>query len=159
MAEPGSKHLLVVHHSQTGGTRQLAEAVIAGARSEAVTGVDVRALRALDAGPDDLRWADAVILGTPENFGYMSGALKDFFDRVYYVVIDETRGLPYSLFVKGRHDDGSGATSSVRRIVTGLGWKEVQPPLIVIGDVEPAHLEQATELGMTIAAGLELGLY
>jgi multimeric flavodoxin WrbA len=159
MAESDTRHLLVVSHSQTGGTRRLVEAAVAGARADEIEQVEVRWRPALDAGPDDLRWADAVILGTPENFGYMSGGLKDFFDRSYYAVLEETRGLPYALIVKGHHDDGSGATRSVRRITTGLGWKEVQPPLIVIGDVEGEHLQHATELGQTIAAGLELGLW
>jgi multimeric flavodoxin WrbA len=159
MAETSDRHLLVVHHSPTAGIRELTEAVVAGARTDALGGVEVRATPALETSADDVRWADAIILLTPENFGYMSGALKDFFDRVYPAVIDETRGRPYALVVKGRHDDGSGATTSVRRIVAGLGWREVQPPLIVIGDVQPTHLEQAAELGMTIAAGLELGLH
>ncbi len=82
-----------------------------------------------------MRWCNGILLGTPENFGYMSGALKDFFERIYYVLLEETRGLPYALFVKGGHD-GEGAIRSVERIVTGLAWKSVLAPVLVVGDVD-----------------------
>lgn len=136
----------------------MAEAVIDGARSDDIGGVDVRVRAALDADEDDVRWADAVILGTPENFGYMSGALKYFFDRVYYEVLEETPGRPYALFVKAGND-GTGAVRSVERIVTGLTWKQVRPPLVVVGDVQEEQLEACRELGMTMAASLEMGLF
>lgn len=136
----------------------MAEAVIDGARSDDIGGVDVRVRAALDADEDDVRWADAVILGTPENFGYMSGALKHFFDRVYYEVLEETPGRPYALFVKAGND-GTGAVRSVERIVTGLTWKQVRPPLVVVGDVQEEQLEACRELGMTMAASLEMGLF
>jgi hypothetical protein len=88
----------------------------------------------------------------------MSGALKDFLERIYYVLIDETPGLPYALFVKGGHD-GDGAVRSVERILTGLKWRAALPPLLVTGELTDAHLEQAHELGLTIAAGLEAGIF
>jgi multimeric flavodoxin WrbA len=153
-----ARHLLVVYHSRTGGTRALAEAVIAGARSDDIEGVEVRDRKAFDATVDDVRWCDGIILGTPENFGYMSGALKDFFERIYYVLLEETRGLPYALFVNGGHD-GEGAIRSVERIVTGLAWKAVLAPVLVVGAVDDAALEQCRELGMTIAAGLDAGVF
>ena len=78
------KHLLVVYHTKTGTTGRLAEAVISGAQNPAIEGVELRTLLAKDAGPDDLLWAQGLLLGTPENFGYMSVALKDFFDRTFY---------------------------------------------------------------------------
>jgi multimeric flavodoxin WrbA len=155
---PGPRHLLIVFHSRSGGTQALADAVIAGARSEEIEGVEVRVRRAFDATVDDVRWADGMILGTPENFGYMSGALKDFFERIYYVLLDETPGLPYALFVKGGHD-GEGAIRSVERIVTGLKWKAVQAPILVVGDLDDAALEQCHELGLTLAAGLDAGVF
>jgi multimeric flavodoxin WrbA len=136
----------------------MADAVIAGARSDEIDGVDVRVTRAPDAGADDIRWSDAVIIGTPENFGYMSGLIKDFLERIYYAVLDETPGLPYALFVKAS-TDGSGAVRSVERIVTGLRWKQTLPPLVVTGELSDTDLEQCTELGMTIAAGLEAGVF
>ena len=147
-----------MHHSKTGGAAAMREAVVEGACSPEVEGVEVRARPALEAGEADVLWAEAVVLGTPENFGYMSGALKDFFDRTYYEVIDRTRGLPYALFVKAGHD-GTGAVRSVERIVTGLAWRQVQPPLVVVGDLRPEHLDACRELGMTMAASLEMGLF
>jgi NAD(P)H-dependent FMN reductase len=157
---PERRHLLVVSHSQSGGTRALIDALLDGARLAAAddVDVDVRSLDALAAGPDDVRWADAVVLATPENFGYMSGALKYFFDHTYYQVLDETRGTPYVLVVKGKHSDGSGALASIAPIVTGLGWREARPPLVVIGDVDATHLDEARELGQTVAASLDLGI-
>lgn len=154
------RHLLVVSHSQSGGTRSLIDALLAGVHDVATegTGIELRSLDALEAGPDDVRWADAIVLGTPENFGYMSGALKYFFDHTYYEVLDETRGTPYVLVVKGKHSDGSGATASIAPIVTGLGWREARPPLVVIGDVGAGQLDEARELGQTVAASLDLGI-
>jgi multimeric flavodoxin WrbA len=153
-----ARHLLVVYHSRSGGTQALADAAIAGARSDDIEGVDVREIHAFDATVDDVRWCDGIILGTPENFGYMSGALKDFFERIYYALLDETRGLPYALFVKGGHD-GEGAVRSVERIVTGLGWKAVLEPVLVVGELDDAALERCHELGITFAAGLEAGVF
>jgi multimeric flavodoxin WrbA len=152
------KHLLVVFHSRSGGTQQLADAVIAGASSDDIEGVDVRVRRAPEAGPDDVRWCDAIIIGTPENFGYMSGLIKDFLERIYYELLDERPGLPYALFVKGGHD-GEGAIRSVERVLTGLKWKSVLPPILVTGDLRDGDLEHATELGLTLAAGLEAGVF
>jgi multimeric flavodoxin WrbA len=150
--------LLVVSQSRSGGTQALTDAFVAGATDDAIDDVEVRVLRATDAGPDDVRWCHAIALGTPENFGYMSGLMKDFLERVYYPCREHTAGLPYVLYVKAS-TDGEGAVRSVERIVTGLQWKPVQPPLVVVGDVDDAHLEHATELGMTLAAGLEAGIY
>jgi multimeric flavodoxin WrbA len=152
------KQLLVVFHSRSGGTAAMTDAVVAGANDDAIEGVDVRVQRAFDTTIDDVRACDAIILGTPENFGYMSGALKDFFERVYYPLLDETPGLPYALFVKAS-TDGDGAVRSVERIVAGLRWKLVVPPIVVVGDVQPADLEQCQELGATLAAGLEAGMF
>jgi len=158
------KRLLVVSHSQTGGTAALAAAVATGARSDEIDGADqlepieVVARDALEADADDVLGCAALILATPENFGYMSGALKHFFDRIYYPCLEHTRGRPYALVVKAR-DDGQGATRSVTRIVTGLAWREVRPPLVVIGPVTDADLAAAHELGLTLAASLAFDLY
>jgi multimeric flavodoxin WrbA len=151
------KRLLVVSHSQTGGTRSLVVAFVEGARDELIEGVDVIERDALDASPDDVLAADAIVLATPENFGYMSGALKYFFDRIYEPCREHTRGRPYVLIVKAR-DDGQGALRSVERIITGLAWRASRPPLIVLGPVRDEDLAAATELGMTIAAELSLEL-
>lgn len=151
-----SPRLLVVSHSKTGGTARMLEAVLEGAHNEEIDGVEVVSLDALDAGPDDVRAADAVILGTPENFGYMSGALKHFFDSVYHEVIDDTRGLPCALFVKAGND-GTGAVAAVEPLTTGLGWRPVVPPVVAVGDLTDHHLDACVELGATIAAGLAYG--
>ena len=134
------------------------DAVVAGATDDAIEGVEVRVQGAFDTTVDDVRACNAIILGTPENFGYRSGAIKDFFERIYYPLLDETPGLPYALFVKAS-TDGDGAVRSVERIVAGLRWKLVMPPIVVVGDVGPDHLEQCQELGATVAAGLEAGMY
>ena len=153
-----TRHLLVVFQSRSGGTEALANAAIAGATSDDIEDVEVRVRRAFDAVTDDVRWCDGILLGTPENFGYMSGALKDFFDRTYYTVINETQGLPYALFVKAG-SDGEGAVRSVERIVTGLRWRAVLPPLVATGELSDEQLERCRELGLTLAAGLEAEVF
>ena len=150
--------LLVVYHSRSGGTQALTDAVVSGATSDDIQGVDVVVKRAFDADADDVRACDAIVLGTPENFGYMSGALKDFLERIYYVVVDETQGRPYALYVKAS-TDGSGAVRSVERIVAGLKWRAALPPLVVTGAVADDHVAAARELGLTLAAGLEAGIF
>jgi multimeric flavodoxin WrbA len=134
------------------------DAVVEGASDDAIEGVTVAAQGAFDTGADDVRECDGLIIGTPENFGYMSGALKDFFERVYYELLDETPGFPYALFVKAS-TDGAGAVRSVERIVAGLKWRAVVPPLVVVGDLGSEHLEQCRELGATVAAGLAAGMF
>ena len=153
-----NRRLLVVFHSRSGGTAAMTDAVVAGANDDAIDGVDVLVKKAFDTTVDDVRACAGIILGTPENFGYMAGAIKDFFERVYYPLLDETPGLPYALFVKAS-TDGDGAVRSVERIVAGLRWKLVMPPIVVVGDLQPADLEQCQELGATMAAGLEAGMF
>jgi len=153
-----SKHLLIVYHTQSGTTSRMADAVIAGATSDDVDGVNVRVKSALDADSADLLWSDAFILGTPENFGYMSGALKYFFDRVYYDCENKLNGKPYALFIRAGND-GSGAISSIRRILTGLAVREVQDPILIAGEFDESRLNECEDLGLTLAAGLEAGIY
>jgi multimeric flavodoxin WrbA len=155
---PEKKHLLIVHHSQSGTTSQMAAAVIRGAKSPDVTNVDVRACSALEATAEDLLWCDAFILGTPENFGYMSGAMKYFLDRSFYACVDRIDGRPYALFVRAGND-GSGAITSMQRILKGLSVREVQSPVLIAGEFEESRLADCEELGMTIAAGLEAGMF
>ena len=150
--------LLIVFHSRTGGTTAMTDAVVAGASDPTLEGVEVRALRAFDATVDDVRACNAIVVGTPENFGYMSGAIKDFFERVYYPLLDETPGLPYGLFVKAS-TDGDGAVRSVERIVAGLRWKRVAAPVVVVGELGEADVDRCRELGATIAAGLDAGMF
>lgn len=102
--------------------------------------------------------SDGVLLGTTENFGYMAGALKDFFERIYYPCLDHTRGRPYALWVRAGND-GQGARTSVERIIQGLGWRAVQPPLILCGEWRDEFTGQVAELSQTLAAGLDAGIY
>lgn len=153
-----TKHLLIVYHSQSGTTSQMADAVIRGARSPDIDNVEVRIRTALEATAGDLLWCDAFILGTPENFGYMSGALKYFLDRSFYECVDRLDGRPYALFVRAGND-GSGAITSVRRILKGLAVREVQDPVLIAGKFDAARLAECEELGMTMAAGLEAGIF
>lgn len=136
----------------------MADAVIRGATNVDISGVDVRARPALEADSADLLWADGFILGTPENFGYMSGALKYFLDRVYYDCLDNVDGIPYALFVRAGND-GTGAISSVRRILKGLAVREVQEPVLISGNFDESRLTECEELGLTMAAGLEAGVF
>ena len=152
------KHLLIVYHSQSGSTERMAQAVIRGASHPDVTGVEVRARAALDADADDLLWADGFILGTPENFGYMSGAMKYFLDRVFYPCEGKINGRPWALFVRAGND-GSGAIASIRRILTGLAVREVQEPVLISGDFDNARLAECEDLGLTMSAGLEAGVF
>ena len=152
------KHLLIVHHSQSGSTSQMADAVIRGAQSPDIADVEVRSRAALEATPEDLLWCDAFILGTPENFGYMSGAMKYFLDRSFYDCVDRIDGRPYALFVRAGND-GSGAISSLQRILKGLAVREVQEPVLFAGEFDASRLSECEQLGMTMAAGLEAGVF
>ena len=153
-----TKHLLIVYHSQSGTTSQMADAVIRGAQSPDIDNVEVRTRAALDATADDLLWCDAFILGTPENFGYMSGAMKYFLDRSFYECVDRIDGRPFALFVRAGND-GTGAITSLRRILKGLAVREVQEPVLIAGKFDAPRLVECEELGMTMAAGLEAGVF
>ncbi|TXH35450.1 MAG: flavodoxin family protein [Rhodospirillaceae bacterium] len=152
-----AKKLLIVAHIPSGNTRRLRDAVIEGASVPDITDVELRALTPFEAQPADVKWADAIILGTTENLGYMSGALKDFFDRIYYPCLEETQGKPYALYIRAGHD-GTGTRRGVETIVTGLRWRAVQPPLICRGGWQEEFADQCRELGMAMAASLEAGV-
>lgn len=152
------KRLLVVAHVPSDNTARLRDAVIAGACSPDIAGVETRALTPFEAGPEDVLAADGIILGTTENLGYMSGALKDFFDRSYYGVIDKAEGLPYCLYIRAGQD-GTGTRRGVETIVTGLRWRAVQEPLICRGAWQERFVADCRDLGMAMAAGLEAGIF
>ena len=152
------KRLLIVAHVPSENTTRLRDAALEGARSPEIEGVEVVALTPFEAGPQDVLSADAILLGTTENLGYMSGALKDFFDRSYYGVIEETEALPYALYIRAGLD-GTGTRRAVESIASGLKWKAVQEPLICRGEWQESFVDQVRNLGMTMAAGLEAGIY
>ncbi len=147
--------LLFVHHTASPAMHDLYEAVLAGATDDAIEGVDVVVRPALGATVPDVLAADAYLLGTPANFGYMSGALKHFFDTVYYPCLEATTGRPYALYVHGNNDT-AGAVRAVETIATGLRWKRARPALTVIGSPSREDLDACWELGAALAAGLTL---
>lgn len=149
------KRLLIVYHSQSGNTEQLAQSVLRGAQREPE--IEVHMLRAWDAGTEDLLNCDGLLLGTPENFGYMSGALKDFFDRTYYPCENRLHGLPYAVFVSAGND-GSGAVREIGRIANGYGWKQVAEAVIVRHAVDADGLAACEALGEGFAAALASGI-
>ena len=150
------KTLLIVYHTGGVKTARMAEAVERGARSEA--GVRVIVKRCADAGPEDVLAADGLILGTPENFGYMSGMMKDFLERVFYACEGKVNGRPWALFV-GAGQDGSGAVSSVERIILGLRFKKALEPVVAVKELQANHLTQCEEMGAALAAGLAMGVF
>jgi multimeric flavodoxin WrbA len=154
------KTLLIVYHTGGVKTAKMAEAVERGARTavDESGGVNVVVKRCADAGPADLLAADGLILGTPENFGYMSGMMKDFLERVFYACEGKVNGRPWALFV-GAGQDGSGAVNSVERIVAGLRLRKIHDPIIGLKDLTPEILEQCEELGAACATGLALGVF
>ncbi|MDB5931340.1 MAG: flavodoxin/nitric oxide synthase [Polaromonas sp.] len=162
------KSLLIVYHSMTGGTRQMAEAARAGAASE--TSIVVRLLHASQAGPDDVLAADGSIFATPENLAAISGQLKDFFDRSYYAVLDRVNGRAYaSLICAG--SDGRNAARQIERIATGWRLRQIAEPLIVCTHAQTTQailapkliaaddLQRCCTLGQAMAAGLALGVF
>ncbi|SRR6266511_219306 len=148
--------LLIVHHTASPALQAILEAVLSGATDPAIEGVEVVRRPALAATAMDVLTADAVLLGTPANIGYMSGALKHFFDQVYYPCLDATVGRPYGLYVHGNSDTG-GAVRAVESIAGGLRWRRAAEPVTVLGTPTKADLERCWELGAVVAAGLDSG--
>ncbi|HUA29846.1 MAG TPA: flavodoxin [Streptosporangiaceae bacterium] len=147
------RRLLIVHHTASPAMQAMFEAVTAGAGHEDIEGVEVVIRPALTAGAADVLEADGYLLGTPANIGYMSGALKHFFDGIYYPCLEATRRRPYALYVHGASDTG-GAIRAVETIATGLSWRRARPPVSVIGPPDKAALDDCLELGATLAAEL-----
>lgn len=152
------KQLLIVAHAPSENTRRMRDALLEGARAPDIEGVASRALGAFETQPEDVIAADGLILLTPENLGYMSGALKDFFDRCYYPCLERTEGAPYALCVRAG-SDGTGTRRGVETIVTGLRWRAVRAPLICRGAWRDEFVDSCRELGMLLAAGLEAGVF
>jgi flavorubredoxin len=142
--------LLIVHHTASPALQAILEAVCSGATDPSIEGVDVVRRPALAASALDVLGADAVLLGTPANIGYMSGALKHFFDQVYYPCLDATVGRPYGLYVHGNSDTG-GAVRAVESIAGGLRWRRAAEPVTVLGTPTKEDLERCWELGAVLA--------
>ena len=136
----------------------MAEAVYGGATNVDISGVDVVMEQALQADASHLLRADALILGTPENFGYMSGGMKDFLDRTFYEVEGKFSPLPYGVFI-GAGNDGTGALTAIQRIAKGYPFIESHEPILVVGELTEDDLQRCTDLGMFFAAALEAGVF
>jgi multimeric flavodoxin WrbA len=145
--------LLVVHHTPSPATQELLEAALAGARDEAIEGVEVVVRPALVAADVDVLEADGYLLATPANIGYISGALKHFFDRVYYPCLEATRGRPFAAYVHGNLDT-AGAVRAIETITTGLHWQPVAPVMTVTGAPDRAARDAVRDLAATVAATL-----
>lgn len=152
------KSLLIIGHIPSDNTRRLRDALVEGATQPEIEGVALTVRTPFEAGPEDVLASDAVLLFTTENLGYMSGALKDFFDRSYYPCLEKTDGLPYALCVRAGHD-GTGTCRAIESITTGLRWRAVQEPLVCRGPFQEDFVEHCRELGLLMAAGLEAGIF
>jgi NAD(P)H-dependent FMN reductase len=147
--------LLIVHHTASPALETLFDAVKSGASDPRIEGVEVMARPALVAGAVDVLEADGYVLGTPANLGYMSGALKHFFDQIYYPCLDATVGRPFGLYVHG-NSDTTGAERAVEKIATGLQWRQAQDHVRVVGPPSGDDVEACRELGAALAAGLTM---
>jgi multimeric flavodoxin WrbA len=145
--------LLVVHHTPSPAVHSMLEAVLRGATDPQITGVEVVTRAALAATVTDALEADGYLIGSPVNLGYLSGAVKHFFDQIYYPCLTDTVGRPFGAFLHG-NDDTTGGTLALQKITTGLQWRAAQPLLSVTGAPTTADLDACWELGAAVAAGL-----
>jgi len=157
VSDSESKHLLIVYHSQSGRNERLAYAAQAAALA-AEPSVQLRLLRAAEAGTRDIMWCDGILFFMPENFGSLAGGMKDFYDRTFYPVIARELHRPYGVFMC-TGNDGSNALRQFEKIAKGYAWRCVSEPVICCGEPGPRAFEQAEELGAGFAAGLELGIF
>ena len=151
-----TKHLLIIAHSQSGRTQKMADAVFEGSQREPA--VLTKCLRPSETQLSDLLWTNGLIFGTPENFGTMSGMLKDFFDRTFYPAEPYELNLPYQIFISSSND-GIGAVRDIRRIAKGYPFREVGDPLICRGTIDEKDLKACQDFGLSMAMGLEMGIF
>ncbi|WP_350562835.1 flavodoxin family protein [Psychrobacter sp. CAL346-MNA-CIBAN-0220] len=152
-----SKTLLIVAHAPSPNTKKLAQAAFNGANHP---DIDIKVIlkSPQETQPEDVLAADALLLGTTENLAYMAGLTKDFFDRCYYPVLEKKQGLPFALYIRAGQD-GTGTKRAMQTIITGLRWSWTQEALILKGDWQDDFSNQVEELAMTLAAGVEAGIY
>lgn len=153
-----NRNLLIVAHAPSGNTGRMVEAILQGARDASGGQLIARKQAALQTTVQDVLSADGIILFTPENLGYMSGGLKDFFDRIYYPVLEQKQGLPCAVVIRAGHD-GTGTQRAIDSILAGLRWKQVQEAMVCRGVWQDAFLRDCNELGQAMAAGLEAGVF
>ncbi|MGO2279407.1 MULTISPECIES: flavodoxin family protein [unclassified Psychrobacter] len=152
-----TKILLIVAHAPSPNTQKLAQAAYDGANHPDID-INVILKSPQDTQPEDVLAADALLLGTTENLSYMAGLTKDFFDRCYYPVLEEKQGMPFALYIRAGHD-GTGTKRAMETIITGLRWNQIQDTLILQGEWQDSFTEQVEALAMTLAAGVEAGIY
>ena len=152
------KKLLIIAHAPSDNTQHLRDAVLKGASHPDIENVEVVMRAPLETQPEDIITADAIILGTTENFGYMAGLVKDVFDRCYYPCLEHTEGMPFAFYIRAGLD-GTGTRKAIESLTHGLRWKLVQEPLLCKGSWDEAFLAQCEELGLSMAAGLEAGIF
>jgi multimeric flavodoxin WrbA len=150
--------LLFLSHTPSENTLALRDACIEGIKHPDIQNIELKFSGFLDATVDDVLWCNGIILGTTENFGYMAGLTKDFFERIYYPCLEKTRALPCALYIRAGLD-GQGTKTAVEKILTGLRWKQVQETLILKGDYQEKFKHEVKELGMNFSAGLEAGIF
>ncbi len=148
----------MVANRPSANTAALWDAAARGLRHPDLEDIHARCLDPLEAGPDDLRLAHGIVIGTTENFGYMSGVVKDFFERVYYACEGETEGLPVVFYVRAGRD-GTGTVRALSGIIQGMGWRLVQKPLVLHGAWRDSFCDEIEELATTLGAGMSAGLY
>ena len=151
------KKLLIIAHAPSENTKKMADAVVKGATNPEIEDVEVVSKAPLDTQPDDIITAQAVIIGTTENLGYMAGLVKDVFDRCYYPCLEKTQGFPFAFYIRAGHD-GTGTQRAIESITTGLRWRLIQEPLVCRGDFQEEFLSQCENLGLSVAASLDAGI-
>lgn len=162
--QPMMKTLLITTHAPSPNTQKLSDAANAGATHVDLHNdanelpITVICKTALETTPDDVLEADAILIGTTENIGYMGGLTKDFFDRCYYPVLEKKQGLPVAVYIRAGLD-GTGTTRAIESIITGLRWQWVQAPVVCKGEWSDDFLTQVEELAMGLAAGLDAGVF
>jgi flavorubredoxin len=152
-----TKTLLIVAHAPSVNTKKLAEAAYNGATHPDIN-INVVLKYPQETQPEDVLAADALLIGTTENLAYMARLTKDFFDRCYYPVLEKKQGLPFALYIRAGHD-GAGTKRALETITTGLRWSWAQEALILQGAWQEEFTVQVEELAMTLAAGVEAGIY
>lgn len=155
---PIMKNLLIVANTPTDNTTVLAKAVVSGASLPQFESININFLSPLEASTEDVLNADGIIIGTTENFAYMSGLIKDFFERIYYPCLEAKQGMPYSLYIRAGND-GIGTKIAVEKILLGLSWRAVHDCTILKGEFKTEFTEQCKEIGMHMAAGLDANIF
>jgi len=152
------KKILIVAHAPSNNTQLMLNSLLAGIERNDLPNITYKYLNPLQAQPSDVLTCDAIILGTTENLGYMSGALKDFFDRIYYPCLDAKQGLPFCYYIRAGHD-GTGTKIAIDNICNGLKWKKIQAEIICRGQWRDDFLDECRNIGENIACGLDFGIY